>query len=127
MGRLLAELRFRKHLHPDALRCVTALMRQGLDVRLCMGDRNAAALACAAQLRIPSDRGRAGCTPQEKGGWQKQLRDEGRGILFAGDGINDAPAPAAGTIGVAVHAAGPAQQGAASVSPTCDASSRCLG
>jgi P-type Cu+ transporter len=94
---------------PDAIRQLQAL---GLKVVMVSGDREAAAKAIAKKLSL--DGYHAGVTPEGK---QKLVRAEqkkGEFIIFAGDGINDAPALAAADVGiamgtgtdVAIHSAG---------------------
>jgi Cd2+/Zn2+-exporting ATPase len=48
----------------------------------------------------------AECLPQQKVDFVNQVRRDGYRVAFVGDGVNDAPALAAGDIGIAMGAAG---------------------
>ncbi len=82
---------------PDAIRQLQAL---GLKVVMVSGDREAAAKAIAEKLSL--DGYHAGVTPEGKQKLVRAQQDKGESIIFAGDGINDAPALAAADVGIAM-------------------------
>jgi Cu+-exporting ATPase len=82
---------------PEAIR---ALRAEGMHVVMLTGDRAEAAERVAKKLGI--DEVRAEVLPQQKGQLVKKLREEGRIVAMAGDGINDAPALAAAHVGIAM-------------------------
>ncbi len=82
---------------PEAIR---ALHAEGLRIVMLTGDSRATAEAVARQLGI--DEVHAEVLPQDKYAVVKRLRQEGRVVAMAGDGINDAPALAEAQVGVAM-------------------------
>src|SRR5690606_36512854 len=85
---------------PDALR---ALHHQGIRVVMITGDRRAAAARIATELGI--DDWHAEVTPERKQELVREARHAAGPavrVVFAGDGINDAPALAAADVGVAM-------------------------
>lgn len=82
---------------PEALR---QLRRQGIRPVMISGDSLTTARAIARRLGI--DDVRAPCLPQDKIESVRRLRDEGRVVAMAGDGVNDAPALAAAHVGIAM-------------------------
>jgi Cu+-exporting ATPase len=64
------------------------------------GDRRAAAAKVANELCI--DEFEAEVQPQQKGGIVKHLREQGRIVAMAGDGVNDALALASADVGIAM-------------------------
>jgi len=82
---------------PDA---IAKLHRLGFKIIMVTGDREHVAAKIAADLRL--DGYHAGVTPARKQELVKELRSKGRRVVFAGDGINDAPALAAADVGIAM-------------------------
>ncbi len=82
---------------PDAIR---ELQRLGLRVVMVTGDREETAARVAKQLRL--DGWYAGASPARKQELVRELTAKGRRVVFAGDGLNDAPALAAAEVGIAM-------------------------
>ena len=82
---------------PESAATIAALHDMGLQTAMISGDIPATADAVGRSLGI--DRVIAGVLPQGK---LDALRDMGKGTVFVGDGINDAPALAAADTGIAV-------------------------
>jgi Cu2+-exporting ATPase len=78
----------------DAPATVAALKARGLDVEILSGDREEAVAGAARAVGIES--WRAGERPDQKIARIEALKAEGRHVLMVGDGLNDAPALAAG-------------------------------
>ena len=80
---------------------------QGLGVRrlsMLTGDRWGVARKVAAELGCTDVQGE--CLPEQKLRLVEMLREEGHMVAVVGDGVNDAPALAAGNLGIAMGAAG---------------------
>ena len=86
-----------KETTPDAL---DGLRAEGLRLVMLTGDSRRTAEAVAGRLGI--DEVEAEITPEGKGALIRRLRDEGRVVAMAGDGVNDAPGLAAADVGVAM-------------------------
>jgi len=82
---------------PEALRRLRAL---GLRVVMLTGDNRSTAEAVARRLDIGEVF--AEVLPADKHALVRRLKDEGRVVAMAGDGVNDAPALAAADIGIAM-------------------------
>jgi Cu+-exporting ATPase len=82
---------------PEAIR---KLREDGIRIVMLTGDRRAAASKLASELGI--EEYEAEVQPQQKGEIVKRLRDQGRIVAMAGDGVNDAPALAAANVGIAM-------------------------
>jgi len=93
-GRAPVRLVFADILRPDAAATIDALRRMGLDCMLLSGDREAVVGDVAARLGIATFA--ADCLPDEKVARLETLARSGRKVLMVGDGLNDAPALAAG-------------------------------
>lgn len=87
-------------LRPEIASLMTALRERGLRPHLLSGDRQQAVQHCAADLGMALWQAEA--RPEDKVLYIKNLQDEGRPVLFVGDGINDAPALRQADVGVAL-------------------------
>jgi len=80
---------------------VRALHGAGVRLVMMTGDNRMTAQAVAAEVG-GIDEVLAEVLPQDKQAKVQQLRNEGRRVAMAGDGINDAPALAAADVGIAM-------------------------
>jgi Cu2+-exporting ATPase len=94
---------FEDQLRPDAANTVAALKQMGLAVHLLSGDREAAVTRVADVVGIDTAVSRA--SPQTKLAYVDALTKAGKKVLMVGDGINDAPALAAGYTSMAPSSA----------------------
>ena len=83
---------------------VSKLKEQGVHVVMLTGDNTGTAQAIAADVGI--EEYHAELLPDEKLEKIRQLEDEYGRVAMVGDGINDAPALATATVGIAMGAAG---------------------
>ncbi|MGD2175380.1 MAG: HAD-IC family P-type ATPase, partial [Candidatus Brocadiaceae bacterium] len=90
---------------PEAQQSTASLQELGVR-RLSMltGDRWSVAKKVAGELGCTDVQGE--CLPEQKLRLVEMLRDEGHMVAVVGDGVNDAPALAAGDLGIAMGAAG---------------------
>ncbi|WP_285229111.1 heavy metal translocating P-type ATPase [Marinobacter sp. C7] len=79
---------------------ISALQKDGIRVVMLTGDNRTSAEAVARKLHI--DEVEAEVLPEDKGRIVQRLKDEGRIVAMAGDGVNDAPALATADVGVAM-------------------------
>lgn len=100
-GQPVALLAFADTLRPDAIEAIRRLSDLGLKPVMLTGDQPEAARVVASQLAIADVH--AGVMPAGKAGRVSQLMSElPAGVIMVGDGINDAPALAAASVGVAM-------------------------
>jgi Cu+-exporting ATPase len=99
-GRLLALVAAADVIKPEAAATVARLRALGLSVVMLTGDTRITAEAIARQAGIA--RVLAEVLPEDKAGEIGRLVDSGHAVAMVGDGINDAPALARATVGMAM-------------------------
>jgi Cu+-exporting ATPase len=87
-------------LRPTTPAALDALRREGLRIVMLTGDNRTTADAVARRLGITEVE--AEVLPEHKAAVVERLRQEGRVVAMAGDGVNDAPALAAADVGIAM-------------------------
>ena len=99
-GRLAGTMALADTIKPTTAPAIRDLQQLGLRVVMVTGDREATAQVIAKELGL--DGYHAEVTPAQKQEIVRKHRLEGESVIFAGDGLNDAPALAAAEVGVAM-------------------------
>lgn len=99
-GQFIGTIALADTVRPSARRCVDDLHSMGLRVVMLTGDSQATGLAVAAQLGI--DNVRTDLLPGDKLAAIDAERAVGHKVAMVGDGVNDAPALARATVGIAM-------------------------
>ncbi len=104
-GRMLGVVGLADRTRPAARAAVEELREIGIRrLVILTGDRKAVARRVAAEMACTEYT--AECLPQEKLDLVQRMRSQGHRVMVVGDGVNDAPALAAGDLGLAMGAAG---------------------
>lgn len=88
----------------DAAAAVAELQTLGISTVMLSGDKEAVVSKVARELGINQSYG--GLLPEDKVRIVQELKDQGKHIAFAGDGVNDAPVIALADAGIAMGALG---------------------
>ena len=99
---LLGVIGIADSIKPTSKDAVHALKEEKLSVYMLTGDNRQAANAMAEENRLSLDEIIAEVLPTEKADVITRLSENGKKVLMVGDGINDAPALAAATVGIAI-------------------------
>lgn len=96
---------FMDRTRPEARKASEELLELGVHhITMLTGDRWGAARRVAAELGCTDVL--AECLPERKLAWVEEMKKKGWTVAVVGDGVNDAPALAAGDLGIAMGAAG---------------------
>lgn len=95
-GRLAGRYLLMDGIRNGAKEMVAGLAAARIEVRLVSGDHQSTVERIAAEIGVGSASG--GLTPDQKLACVRSLQGQGRQVLMAGDGVNDAPALAAATV-----------------------------
>ncbi|WP_108880509.1 copper-translocating P-type ATPase [Anderseniella sp. Alg231-50] len=95
----LVSFRLSDTLRADAPSTIAALRAAGLDLEVLSGDADTPVQSAAATLGI--SRARAALKPADKLARIEELQRAGHKVLYAGDGLNDAPALSAAHVSIA--------------------------
>jgi Cu2+-exporting ATPase len=93
---------------------LTELQQLGWQPQILSGDHPGVVARVADKLGVPADRAFGGAAPEDKIAHVERLSRSQR-VLMVGDGVNDAAALAAATVGIAVHGGAEASLAAADV------------
>jgi len=99
-GKLAGFVAIADPIKPTTPQALKALQGAGVRIVMLTGDGKTTAEAVGRELGI--DEVVAEVFPEDKAAVVKRLQDEGRVVAMAGDGVNDAPALAQATVGVAM-------------------------
>jgi Cu+-exporting ATPase len=113
-----AVLAIADQLKPQAATAVDRVRGLGLRAFLLTGDNEQTAQAVAVRLGIPAGDVFAGVGPEGKAGVIASIQASGCPVAFVGDGVNDAPALASASLGMAVGTGTDAAIGAADLTLT---------
>ena len=102
--RIYGAIALRDEVRPGTKEIISELHKMGLKVVMLTGDNPQTAKAIANELGI--DDFRAGLRPEDKIEAVKELKEKYGDIIMVGDGINDAPALAEATVGIAMGTIG---------------------
>jgi len=96
----LGALTIADRLRSEAIHAVEQLKKQGYRTILLTGDNSETAAAIGAQLGV--DEAIGNVLPKQKLEKVRELHQQGRKVAMVGDGVNDAPALAEATVGIAM-------------------------
>jgi P-type Cu+ transporter len=100
--KVIAAFLLRDELKPTAEEAVWNLKKMGISPIIISGDREAAVHFTASMLAV--DNFFAEILPADKQKKVKELQDTGKNVVFAGDGVNDAPSLVQADLGIAMGA-----------------------
>lgn len=102
--RVVGVIALQDRIRPEAIEMVKQLKRQGIEVAMLTGDQKQTASSIASQAGI--DLVFSELLPEDKLNIIKKLKEQYGQVAMVGDGVNDAPALASATVGIAMGAAG---------------------
>ncbi|CAG0949187.1 H+-transporting ATPase [Phycisphaerales bacterium] len=98
----------------DSIAAIRELRSSGWSVKVLSGDHPDIVRAVASEVGISSEDARGGLSPEDKVALVREAGSLGT-VVMVGDGVNDAAALAAASVGVAVHGGAEASLAAADV------------
>ena len=99
-GKIAAVIAIADPVKPTTSEALKLLAQDGVRVVMLTGDNRTTAQAVARRLGIENVE--AEVLPEQKSAVVERLRQQGRVVAMAGDGVNDAPALAAADVGIAM-------------------------
>ena len=103
-GKVLGWIGMKDKLRREAAEMITSMRKEGIKhIAMVTGDRESVALQVADNLQL--DEYISGCLPETKAEYVEKMKHNAK-VAVVGDGVNDAPALAAGDLGIAMGAIG---------------------
>lgn len=100
-GVLIGMIGLRDHLRDDVFKTLAELRQCGIEqLVMISGDRRYKAQMLGDELKL--DKIYAEASPESKSSIIEELKDQGRNVMFVGDGVNDAPALTKADVGIAM-------------------------
>lgn len=99
--RLIGIIGVKDTVREESKEAIREFMRRGIDVVMLTGDHEGVANQIAKEVGIRhviSD-----VLPKEKASYIEKLKQDGKHVIMVGDGINDAPALVASSIGISIN------------------------
>jgi len=104
-GKCIGWVGLQDQTRPEARESLAELKESGVRrIAMISGDRQAVAARVAQEIGCEEAQGE--CLPQNKVEFVRSVKAKGYKVAVVGDGVNDAPALAAGDLGIAMGAAG---------------------
>jgi len=91
----------------DASMTIKYLNQNGMDVFIASGDNEATVQSIASQLNIQSANVKGSLRPEDKKNLVTSMKNQGKTVVFVGDGFNDSPAITESDIGIAIASTTP--------------------
>ncbi len=113
-NRCVAAVSLGDPIREDVRGAIDEIRQLGWDVRILSGDHPELVESVGRELGIPVQHSFGGVTPEIKMDYVNTAIQEGR-VVMVGDGVNDAAALSAATVGIAVHGGAEASLSAADV------------
>ncbi|KAJ5505637.1 ATPase P-type K/Mg/Cd/Cu/Zn/Na/Ca/Na/H-transporter [Penicillium expansum] len=101
-NRYAGTISLRDTVKETAVAAVAALHRMGISTSMVTGDTLSTAISIATAVGIPTTSISASVSPSEKRSIVSALQAEGERVAMVGDGINDSPALATASVGIAL-------------------------
>ena len=101
-GAVAASAAFGDPIRADARTSIATLRSRGWRVGIVSGDAPEVVRSVAARLDLPAEECHGGVSPEGKLALVRDALRSGR-VVMAGDGVNDAAAVAAASVGIGVH------------------------
>lgn len=113
-GRVVAAAGFGDPIRPDAAAAIGRLQEDGWRVRLLSGDSPAVVTSVGRRLGLPAEDCIGGALPEDKLRVVRAAAENGT-VVMVGDGVNDAAAISAASVGIGVHGGAEASMATADV------------
>ncbi|KAJ5168195.1 Copper-transporting ATPase [Penicillium canariense] len=101
-NRYAGTISLRDSVKDTAAAAIAALHRMGIFTSMVTGDTSSTALSIASAVGIPASAVHASASPSDKRAIISSLQLNGERVAMVGDGINDSPALATATVGIAL-------------------------